>query len=169
MFEECNSLESLLLPKFIISNDKDNEDKDKLKEQLEEEKKKNLKLLDELNRQKNKMNKLMDTVKKSIAVIFISLDQNINYPITCNNLETFSSVEEKLYKEFPKLKKKDVYFLSNGIVIDRKITLEQNKIKGGSIILINYVEWIIKLLIFNLIIIKIIFFIIDLFIYINQK
>ena len=50
MFSECNSLDYLLLSKFNISNnDINNNYKDKLNKQLEEEKFKNLKLLNELN------------------------------------------------------------------------------------------------------------------------
>ena len=86
------------------------------------------------------MNELMATVEKTIAIIFISVDQNINYPISCNNLENFSNVEEKLYQEFPELRKKNVVFIANGNVINRKITLEQNKIKGGTTILIQYLD-----------------------------
>ena len=140
MFEECNSLEYLLLSKFNITNDINNNYKDKLKDQLDEEKRKNLKLLEELNKQKKKMNELMATVEKTIAVIFISVDQNINYPISCNNLENFSNVEEKFYQEFPEFRNKNVVFIANGNMIDRKITLEQNKIKGGTTILIQYLD-----------------------------
>ena len=55
--------------------------------------------------------------------------------IVSNN---FSQLEEKLYLEFPYLKKKNIYFVINRSKIKRNLTLEQNKIKDGDHILIVY-------------------------------
>jgi len=72
----------------------------------------------------------------NIIIKFLSIDQLINVPISCNITDSFSTVESKLFIEFPDLKNKNIFFLANGDVIDRKATLEQNKIKVPTSILI---------------------------------
>ena len=54
--------------------------------------------------------------------------------------KAFSKLEEKLYLEFPELQHNNIYFISNGNPINRVMSLKQNKIKNGAIILINYYE-----------------------------
>lgn len=75
-----------------------------------------------------------------IAVNFRSSDQAINYPIGGLETDNFSTFEEKLYAEFPELKNKNIFFIANGNIINRTGTLAQNKIKSGTIILIQYIE-----------------------------
>jgi len=76
--------------------------------------------------------------KKIIAVNFRSIDQSINYPVGGLKTDKFLILEEKLYKEFPQLRNKNAYFIANGIVINRELTLEQNKINSGNTILIQF-------------------------------
>ena len=73
-----------------------------------------------------------------IAVNFMSSDQLINYPIGGLKTDNFSTIEEKLFNEFPELRNKSIYFITNGNIIDRTATLEQNNIKSGNSILIEY-------------------------------
>ena len=80
-------------------------------------------------------NKIYENI---IAVNFISSDQLINYPIGGLKSDKFSTIEEKLLNEFPELRSKDIYYIANGSVINRALTLEQNKIKTGNTILIQY-------------------------------
>jgi len=80
------------------------------------------------------------TMETIIAVNFISLNYNINYPMACKKTDIFSKIEKKLYNEFPILKSKQIYFVANGNSIDRSLTFEQNKIKSGNTILINEIE-----------------------------
>jgi hypothetical protein len=75
-----------------------------------------------------------------IAVIFKSIDQIINYPVAGYNFDTFAKFENKLFNEFPELKNKNIYYISNGIIIDKSGSLKDNKIKNGANILINYNE-----------------------------
>ena len=77
------------------------------------------------------------TMETVIAVNFISLSYNINYPMACKKTDIFSKIEEKLYHEFKELKSKKIYFIENGNIIDKSLTFEQNKIKSGNNILIN--------------------------------
>ena len=80
------------------------------------------------------------TMETIIAVNFISLNYNINYPMACKKTDIFSKIEKKLYHEFPILKSKQIFFVANGKTIDRSLTFEQNKIKSGNTILINEIE-----------------------------
>ena len=80
---------------------------------------------------------IMETI---IAVNFVSLNQNITYPMACRKTDIFAKIEEKLYREFPSLKSKKIYFLANGNKINKSLTIEQNKIKNGNTILINEIE-----------------------------
>ena len=80
---------------------------------------------------------MMETI---IAVNFISLSYNINYPMACKKTDIFSKIEKKLYQEYPILKSKKIYFISNGNVIDKALTFQQNQINSGSTILINEIE-----------------------------
>ena len=73
---------------------------------------------------------------KLIAVIFNSIDKNINYSIPCYIYDIFSKVEKKLYEKHPNLKEKNIIFKVNGKIINKSMTLEQNNIKNGANILI---------------------------------
>ena len=75
-----------------------------------------------------------------IAVNFIMTDQSVNFPMPCMLSDIFSKLEEKLYLEYPELKNQNIYFIAKGSIINRDLTLEQNKIKNGDQILINYIE-----------------------------
>jgi len=108
----------------------------------EKKEKKSIKIIPyTINENESKEMKSNDTrytmMKTVIAVNFISLSYNINYPMACKKTDIFSKIEEKLYHEFPELKSKKIYFIANGNIIDRSLTFEQNKIKSGNNILIN--------------------------------
>ena len=139
MFEECYELEYLLLSRFNISNDINKNYKERLKNQLNEEKKINLQLINILNKQQELMDEMLDnSSEKAIAIIFRAIDQTIIYPIACKVSDIFSNVEEKLYHEFPELRKKNIVFIANGKTINRTKTLYQNGINGGTTILMQY-------------------------------
>ena len=72
-----------------------------------------------------------------IAVNFVSLEQNISYPMACKKTDIFANIEKKLYDEYPKLKSKNIYFIASGNYVNRSLTFEQNKIQSGSTILIK--------------------------------
>ncbi len=60
--------------------------------------------------------------------------------MSCYNTEVFLLLEEKLYDNKPELKQKNLIFLCNGNVVNTALTLEQNKIKDKSTILITEQE-----------------------------
>ena len=75
--------------------------------------------------------------EKIIAINFISTGHNINLPMACKKTDIFLNIEKKLFDEYPELKSKKLFYIANGNVIDKYISLEQNKIKNGNSILIN--------------------------------
>ena len=81
---------------------------------------------------------MMNIAEQVIAINFISLNPNITYPIACKYSYYFKNVVEKLYQECSELRTKNIYFLANGNVLDKEITIGQNKIKGEDTILIEY-------------------------------
>ena len=92
------------------------------------------KLIDKIKYNKNSFN------DELIAVVFISTDQQLNFAICCKDLDKFSTIEEKLFKKFPALKSKHIYYLANGNVVDKNLTLKENKIKNSTTIIINYIN-----------------------------
>jgi hypothetical protein len=86
----------------------------------------------------NNNSHIMETI---IAVNFRSINEDIIYPIACKKTDIFSNIEKKLYKEYPILKKKKIYFIVNGKVVNKSYTFEQNKIKSGDTILINEMQF----------------------------
>ena len=78
--------------------------------------------------------------KFSIAVIFTSSDQKINFSMPCSLSDKFTTIEEKLINNFPELKSKNFYYLANGDTIDKNLTLGQNKIKSSNTIIINFID-----------------------------
>ena len=99
---------------------------------------------DEIKDLNNTINKLNqdnnDLIKEKeneiISVLFITQrNQDIlNYSMACRKTDLFSSLEERLYKDFPKYKNIKKYFMANNNRISESKTLEENKIKNNDII-----------------------------------
>ena len=83
-----------------------------------------------------------DTDDKIISVNFVSSGfQGIeNYSIPCKIIDTFNKLEEKLLKDFPKLREHEIYFEINSKRILRYKTLKENNIKENSVISIFIVN-----------------------------
>ena len=97
-----------------------------------------------INKLKQDKNDIIKKYKNSqiISVLFIIQDnQNIfNYSIACRITDLFTSLEEKLYQDFPKYKNIKKYFMVNNNRISESKTLEENKIKNNDIISIFTIE-----------------------------
>ena len=78
---------------------------------------------------------------KLISVIFYSVDQKIHYSLICKNTDDFSTIETKLFKQFPEYQEDGYYFLANGTKINKYKTLEELKLKNSSIITMNIDEF----------------------------
>ena len=70
-----------------------------------------------------------------IAINFASVDQRINHSIICKNNTNFHEIEGELYDKYPEYKENENYFMFNDLKINRWKTLEENGIKGYTIIL----------------------------------
>ena len=78
--------------------------------------------------------------QNQIAVVFVSTDENINYPLICYIYDHFSKIEKKILEKFPELEKNNLVFSLEGNEIDRNLTLKENNIDNGAIIFIKYLE-----------------------------
>ena len=87
----------------------------------------------ELIEEKEKLQKEIDNM---FAITFESTNQNIKCSMSCKKTDNFKNLEEKLYRDYPELKKKNLVFMANGSVINRDETLDNNGIKSGNAILI---------------------------------
>ena len=78
--------------------------------------------------------------EKTISIIFRSYDENILYSILCKNTDKFKKLKNIIYDKYPEYNDYENYFLFNGEKINENKTLNENKIKDGSIITIysNY-------------------------------
>ena len=75
-----------------------------------------------------------------IPVLLQSVDGQINYAIICKKTEVFSIVEKALLEKFPEYKNYRLFYMQNGIVIDKEKTLEENKITPGFAVLVNSMD-----------------------------
>ena len=132
MFEECKELSYSDLSDFNIFNDINN--KKQTKNDYNEEKNENLGNIGGFDSQEQ----IMDNSEKKFVLLFRTSDQTINYSLNCDKSDIFSEVEEKLYCEFPELKQKNISFIVNGNILNRTLTLEENGIQNGNIVLIQY-------------------------------
>jgi hypothetical protein len=75
-------------------------------------------------------------LSNNIAIILCPQNQEFHYSVICHKFEKFQSIEKKLYKEYPKLQKKKLIFLSKGNIInDKNKTLTELKLKNSDIII----------------------------------
>ena len=111
----------MIIENIIKENEKINNE---LKIKNEELNKLKLKLFDKLYIDNNKNEKLF-------SINFTSVDQSFLYPITCNENDSISKLEQEVYNEYPKYKDYNTYLTVNGNVIKRFKTLEENGIKNG--------------------------------------
>ena len=78
--------------------------------------------------------------KYGFAIIFDSINQEIHYPMVCNENDLISRLEEELYNEYPKYKDYNTYLTCHGTVLKRFKTIKDNNIKRGDAILVNIFE-----------------------------
>ena len=74
--------------------------------------------------------------EKLISLIFMSYNQEIHYSLICKDSDKFTIVENLLYDEFPKFRKTENYFISDGNKINKYKTLKENKLNNGSIVML---------------------------------
>ena len=97
IFEGCNELEFLILSKFNIHNDINNNYNEKIKIELNKEKNKNLQLMNIINLQKKKMNETANN-EKVIAVNFRTLIKVLIILLLVNILIVFQMSKKNCIK-----------------------------------------------------------------------
>ena len=98
------------------------------------------KKIEELTEKLNRYPFILEKNERMLTVVFISISQNVNYPMICKNTDSIHKLEEELYKEYPNLGESDNYFLCKGMVINKFKKFEELNIKNGDAILINQRE-----------------------------
>ena len=79
----------------------------------------------------NISNNVNININDIMCVNFIATDQSVHFAAACAKTNTFAEVEEKLYKQYPKLRETNNEFIANGAPVLRFKTIEQNKIGNG--------------------------------------
>jgi len=73
-----------------------------------------------------------------IAIRFVSDDQAINYSVLCKKSDLFKSIiSQKLFVEYPNLKKQNCFYLCGNKLINQDKTCDENGIKTGNNIIIK--------------------------------
>ena len=91
-----------------------------------------------------KLNNKMISVKGdeiSFAIKFMSVNQDMDYPIMCKTSDSVVKIEEQVYNEFPKYKDYITYLTVNGREIKRFKTIEENEIHKGNTIMVNIYDF----------------------------
>ena len=98
------------------------------------------KLLDEIKKIKSIIPFEILPGEKIMSIIFKSDDQNIFNSVLCKSTDQFTRIKNIIYDKYPEYKESENHFLFNGEKINENKTLEDNKIKDGSLITIysNY-------------------------------
>ena len=143
-FEECEHSKSCsFIPKLEKEKEELIEQLNKEKNKIEELKKENNNLKQKLENYNLKNTKKSEYLVKSInqgdkilAVNFVSIgNKDIeHYNLICKNNDLFVSLEERLYKDFPKFKEYNTLFKVNDKTIKRFKTIDENNIQNNDVI-----------------------------------
>jgi len=87
----------------------------------------------------NNPNQLLEG-EKLLSVVFMSVDQKVNYTCICKNTDKFNIIENILYEKYPEYLESDNNFYINGNKINKYKSLEFNKIKNNDIIILKKSE-----------------------------
>ena len=61
----------------------------------------------------------------------------INFPVSYKKTDKFLFVENKFLKEYPEFKNKNIYYMNGGEVINKNLSIEENRITNADNILFN--------------------------------
>ena len=98
------------------------------------------KIIHDLKSKKNNDSLICLPGETILAVIFTSINQKVHFPLAAKNNELFVFLEIRFYDEYPEYKEKEVYFIYIGMKINRFKNMEENNIKTGDSIILNFVE-----------------------------
>jgi hypothetical protein len=99
----------------------------------------NLDLNNQINSSKTFNN--ISSGEKFVKIYFNSMSQDIDqgYYINARISDSFSEIENKLYEKYPSYKKtkSENFFLANGELIKKNLTIQENKIEDGVRLLLD--------------------------------
>ena len=85
----------------------------------------------------NQMNNKIG-LNEIVTVIFQSIDESVNIPLSIPSSELFARLEEYFYNEYPEYKDLDnIYFTVNGNKIKRSSSIKENNLKNKDKIILN--------------------------------
>ena len=87
----------------------------------------------------NSINDNNNNNERPIEIKFVSVNQQFEFTNTFNITDNFSKIQKELYDKF-QLKTKNIFFICNGIIVNKSVTLEKNKIKSKSIIVMDFAD-----------------------------
>ena len=135
------------LEKIIEKIQKNNKEKlDKLKIQMSSREKLILELDKKIKEKDIIIMKLKSNVtfdisslnENIISIIFSSMEEDIIFPIICNNTDNFKIVENMFYEKYPENKNYNNIFKVKGRKINESKNLEENGINNNDIIEIYF-------------------------------
>ena len=144
--KENNKLkEDLIKANKIISNIQNNNETNKLRDEINKLK---YELIMKENELKDLNNKLKNNIKKDkkvdfddiMVINFISGDFSVNCGIKCLPADIFAEVEEKLYRKFDNLRNTNNMFMANAKPILRFKKICENNIKDGDVLQLHKLE-----------------------------
>ena len=95
-------------------------------------------LISEINNIKSKIPFDIQPNDKLMSIIIITYDYKIHTSIICKNSENFERIEKELYERYPDYRDSENYFIYNANIIDKSKTLDENKIKNNSILILAH-------------------------------
>ena len=96
--------------------------------------------IDDLNEKINRYPFILEKGEKMLSVMFISVDQHVNYSMICKNTDTINKLEADLYKEYPNLSETENYFMCKGSVLNKFQQFKELNFKNGDVIVVNQRE-----------------------------
>jgi hypothetical protein len=72
--------------------------------------------------------------EKLISIKFISVNQDIDFPVIAKNTDKFIKIESLLYEQYPDYKNSENYFLVNGRKVNKYNSLKENNIGNNDIL-----------------------------------
>ena len=72
-----------------------------------------------------------------MSVILTSSEQKLHSSFICKNTTKFTRLEEQIYTSYPEYKETDNFFTSNGNIIDKYKTMEENNINNNDVIVLT--------------------------------
>ena len=75
-----------------------------------------------------------------VTILFKSIDQKVEIPLSIPKSELFVRLEERLYEQYPEYRDLNNYFTVKGRVIKRFRTIQENNLNNYDKILLNVYE-----------------------------